>query len=81
MHWAAPWVAAPPPAVGSESLFSGGDERQESLTTSASASPGAGCQGLAPVGKQRRPGLVAMPDGGARVSGTARGLKERAFLW
>ncbi len=40
-----------------------------------------GLSGIAAVGKQRRPGPVAMPDGGARVPGTARGLKERAFLW
>ncbi|RHZ94712.1 hypothetical protein D1114_11630 [Cereibacter sphaeroides] len=80
LHWAAPWVAAPPPAVGSESLFSGGDERQESRTIRINLA-GRGLSGLAAVGKQRRPGPVAMPDGGARVSGTARGLKERAFLW
>ncbi|SNT26841.1 hypothetical protein SAMN05421763_10822 [[Luteovulum] sphaeroides subsp. megalophilum] len=82
LHWAAPWVAAPPPAVGSESLFIGGDERQESRTIRISlAGRGRVLSGLAAVGKQRRPGPVAMPDGGARVPGTARGLKERAFLW
>lgn len=84
MHWAAPWVAAPPPAAGSESLFIGGDEGQESRTIRINlagrglSGPCAGREAAAPG---PRAGPVAMPDGGARVPGTARGLKERAFLW
>lgn len=39
------------------------------------------CAGRETAAPGPHAGLVAMPDGGARVPGTARGLKERAFLW